>query len=109
MKQEMIEMGGARLAMRYNYAGLYMFEEVAGRAFDARKLWHRHLMYWCMLRANNGEDFTMDFDAFVEQLNASPALARRLDEAFIAIVEERAELSRADSADGGKKKDPDAR
>lgn len=77
--------------MRYNFAGLYLFEEVAGQAFDARKLWHRHLMYWCMLRANNREEFGMDFDSFVEELNARPGLPAALDAAFAEIVEERAE------------------
>lgn len=96
--------------MRYNFAGLYLFEEVAGRAFDARKLWHRHLMYWCMLRANNREEFGMDFDSFVEELNARPGLPAALDAAFAEIVEERAEtLPKGDGgADGGipEKKSP---
>ena len=44
MLTKQIEIGGRAFAMRYNFAGLYLFEEVAGQAFDARKLWHRHLM-----------------------------------------------------------------
>ena len=44
-----------------------------------------------MLRANNREEFGMDFDSFVEELNARPGLPAALDAAFAEIVEERAE------------------
>ena len=99
MVTKRVEIGGKILALRYNFAGLYLFEEVAGQAFDARKLWHRHLLYWCMLRANNREAFETDFDGFVELLNGDPGLSARLDAAFAEIVAERASSVR--SADGG--------
>ncbi len=103
LKRE-IRIGGRPYELRYNFAGLYMFEEVAGRAFDARKLWHRHLLYWCMLRANNKDAFDMDFDAFVEELNTAPGLATELDTAFTAVAEERAEQMRGSAED--EKKSP---
>lgn len=105
MRRETVTVGGKPLEMRWNFAAQYMFEEVTGGlAFDAGRTMHRHLMYWCMLSACNGDGFGTDFDGFMEELNRSPLLEKEIEEAFLAILKDRSELMAAETA-ALKKKD----
>lgn len=107
MSEHWITVRGSVLSMRYNFAGLYMFEEVTGAEFDAKKMLHRHLMIWCMLRANN-DGFGLSFDEFVDEMNKDANLSYTAERAFADMVTERAEMLEAvkkedekKSADGG--------
>ena len=111
MTERWITIGGEVLAMRYNFAGLYLFEEVAGSEFNANKIMHQHLLIWCMLKVNN-DGFKLSFDEFVELMNGDVEMAYVIEKTSGEMVMERADLleSVKRSSDGGaeKKAGPEA-
>lgn len=101
-----ITVDGKQLKFRWNFAAQYEHEAVTGVPFDGSKTMHRHLMYWCMLRVNNRDEYTEDFDKFVERLNDDPALVSELEHGFLTIMQDRQALvESAAKSEGDKKKD----
>lgn len=101
-----ITIDGKQLKFRWNFAAQYEHETITGVPFDGTKTMHRHLMYWCMLRVNNRDEFTEDFDKFVERLNEDPALVSDLEHSFLTIMQDRqAQVEAASKSEDSKKKD----
>ena len=106
MTERQVKIDGNVLAMRYNFAGLYLFEEVAGTGFNPEKIMHQHLLIWCMLKVNN-DGFNMSFDEFVELMNKDVEMAYMIEKTFGDMVKERADILESVKMKGDEKKSSD--
>lgn len=76
-----IEIAGKEWKMAYNLRSLFMYEEIAGHPYTGEKLVDSYLLMFAMLMANN-EEFSMEFDAFINECDQNPAIA----ETFGAVM-----------------------
>lgn len=111
IKMETITYKGRDYALRFGWGAQYLYEAMQGveadghvRPFNPNSVWDLHRMLYAALTAYNRETFTDDFAAFVAELEARPADARRWTERLVGEIAAWGESLRTGQPPEGKKK-----
>lgn len=92
-----ITLAGRDWPVRYSIRALLYFEQIAGKEFQVRTMTDTYLLMYSFLRASNKDEFTMDFDAFLDAVGDDPRPAMQFNEFFTAESKRTNELGNADS------------
>lgn len=69
--------------IKYTLRALFIFEQITGRSFEMHTMMDNYLFFYCMIVANNPENF-LTWDEFIDALDENPNLLIE----FTAITDE---------------------
>lgn len=96
---EKITINGKEYNIKYTLRALFLFEQITHKTFKIQTLLDSYVFFYCMLLANNA-DTPIDWDEYIDALDADPSLFKRLNEAL-----DRAEKKEAIFKEEGDEKD----
>ena len=69
-----IKINGIEYTVKKSYRALMLFEEMAGKNLDALKdsVSDLILLFYCILKANNRDNFQYTFDEFIDVIDENP-------------------------------------
>lgn len=61
-----ININGKNYILKNTIRSLFIFEKIAGKQFDGKKLLDYYILFYSTLLANNPDNFSLTFDEFIE-------------------------------------------
>lgn len=89
--------------VKYTLRALFIFEQIAGKAFTLQTFTNQYIFIYSLLLANN-PDVDLAFDDFINECDDNPELIRSMQKFISKEIEKQAVFNKDDSNDDSKKK-----
>lgn len=68
--------------IKYSLRGLFIFEQITGKAFKIETLLDNYIFFYSLILANN-KDNPLDWDEFIDALDSNPALMDEINKVLL--------------------------
>lgn len=100
MKQ--ITINGKNYNIKYSLRALFIFEQITNKSFEIKTLLDNYIFFYSMILASNKDSEPLDWDEFIDALDANPNLLVEMNE--IVAKQQKVENMITQSDDSEQKK-----
>lgn len=100
MKQ--ITINGKNYNIKYSLRALFIFEQITNKSFEIKTLLDNYIFFYSMILASNKDKEPLDWDEFIDALDANPNLLVEMNE--IVAKQQKVENMITQSNDSEQKK-----
>lgn len=99
-----VNINGKDYQIKQTIRGLFLWEQISGRSFEIRNTLDNYLYFYCLILANN-KDCELDWDAFIDAIDADPNIIVEMTKAIADLSKLEKMFESGETDQDGKKKD----
>lgn len=104
MNKNVIKIKGDEFVLKYTLRSMFVFEGIAGKAFELTSLMDEYLFFYSVLLANNPDDFKIEYDEFIDDIcDNDPLLFEQFKEWLISEIKIKNQMLNSTSSEDKKK------
>ncbi len=99
-----VNINGKSYQIKQTVRSLFLWEQISGRSFEIKNTLDNYLYFYTLILANN-KDCELDWDAFIDAIDADPNIIVEMTKAIADLSKLEKMFESGETDQDGKKKD----